>query len=123
MSLLVYQDSSHWYIPDSFLLPLGLRLDFDRFSFDQILLMITMRRSLASQFLARGLAVYVLSHLSSHLFQPPWREVRTALLGRLLHFFFLLLLRVIFLYEFVFSYLGASWPQLLFRVYLSFFSS
>jgi hypothetical protein len=64
-----------------------LGLDFDRLSFDQILPMSTMRRSLTSRSLVRELVVYMLSHLSSHLLQPPWREIRTTLLDRLLHSF------------------------------------
>jgi hypothetical protein len=51
---------------------LRFRLDFDRFSFDQILLMSVTRRSLTSRPLARGIVVHVLSHLSSHLLHPPW---------------------------------------------------
>jgi hypothetical protein len=74
---------------------LGFRSDFDRFFFDQILLMSMTRRSPDSRSLARELVEYMPSHLSSHLLQPPWREVRTALLGYLPHSSFLLLLRVI----------------------------
>jgi hypothetical protein len=105
LSSLVYQDSPHWYVSDSFLLLLGFRLDFDRFFFDQTLHMSTMRQSLASQSLARELVVHISSHLSSHLLQPPWGQVRVAFLGHLPHSTFLLLLRVILFHRFAFSYL------------------
>jgi hypothetical protein len=61
--------------------------------------MSTMRQSLASQSLAREQVVYI----SSHLLQPPWREVRVAFLDHLPHSSFLLLLGVILFIHFLFS--------------------
>jgi hypothetical protein len=99
-----------------------LRLDFDRFSFDQILRMSTTRRSLASRSLARELVVHMLSHLPSLLLQPPWREVRTALLNYLLHFPFLLSFRVILFHGLIFFCLGILVLALI-RVYFLLLSS
>jgi hypothetical protein len=61
-----------------------------------------MRRSSASQSLARGLVMYIFSHLSSHLLQILWREVKMTLLNCLLHLSFLLPFQVILFHRFVF---------------------
>jgi hypothetical protein len=119
--LLVYLDSPHWYVSDSSFPSLGFRPDFDRFFFDQILLMSMTRRSLDSRSLARELVVHMPSHLPGHLLQPPWREVRVALLGRLPHSSFLLLLRVILFHRLAFSYLGILVLALIRVHFISFF--
>jgi hypothetical protein len=64
-------------------------------------------RSPDSQSLAHELSASIPNHLPSHRLQPPWEDIRIASLGRLPHFLFLLPLRVIFLYKFVFFHLGA----------------
>jgi hypothetical protein len=101
---------------------LRLRLDFDRFSFDQILRMSTTRWSLASRSLARELVVHMLSHLPSLLLQPPWREVRTTLLNYFLHFPFLLPFRVILFHRLIFFCLGILVLALI-RVHFLLFNS
>jgi hypothetical protein len=60
------------------------------------------RRYRGRRSLALELVMHMLSHLSSHLLQTPWREVRMTLLNFLLHFSFLLPFQVVLFHIFIF---------------------